>query len=118
MDQNSVDQRIKANAYRVFFSELEKHMQDVCATMAPGKRPDSKELRRVGATFHTIRGGAGFFGLEELATTAGQIENLLLQDTKRACADLESVRVLIEQISTITENLPKPDEDRLPRSGS
>lgn len=108
MDQDSVEQRIKAKAYQVFFVELERHMQEICSAVAPNKTPDSKDLRKVGATLHTIRGGAGFFGLDELAAAAGSIENLLLQDTKRACAELDHVRALIEQVVVLTGKLPKP----------
>ncbi|MBN8550231.1 MAG: Hpt domain-containing protein [Deltaproteobacteria bacterium] len=108
MDQNSLDQRIKANAYRVFFAELEKHLAEISGVVAPGKTPGGEVLRRVGGTFHTIRGGAGFFGLEELAAVAGRIEDLLLQDTQLAKAEIDNVRRLVEEISSITRKLPKP----------
>lgn len=114
MDQSSLDQRIKANAYRVFFAELEKHMLEICSTVAPGKTPDGSALRRVGTTFHTIRGGAGFFGLDELATAAGHLENLLLEDTKRACAELEKVRALVAEITLLAEKLPRPTQGPCP----
>ena len=108
MDQSSPDQRIKANAYRVFFAELEKYVADASGAVEPGKAPGKEDLRRVGTAFHTIRGGAGFFGLDELADAAGSIEELLLQDTKRACAELEKVRQLVSQFSSLIKDLPKP----------
>lgn len=64
-------------AYGTFLSELSCHLEAIKAVCAP-EIPDAGEEREsLRARFHKIRGGAGFFGLDDLRRIAGELESCL-----------------------------------------
>lgn len=109
MDHSALDQKIKANAYRLFFAELAKRVACAEAYVAKEQPPSAAELKEIGASFHVIRGGAGFFGLDELASLAERGERFILGDLAKASDNIDSVRTLVAALSTCTQRLPKPD---------
>ena len=106
MTQSDFEQRIKANAYKLFFGELQNHISKAGQILAPERQPSDSELKQVGASFHTVRGGAGFFGLNEIAEISGRIEDLLLN--AEAHLKVEAARGLLSQVTAMTGKLPKP----------
>jgi chemotaxis protein histidine kinase CheA len=110
MNEAEFDQRIKAKAYRLFIAELEQHLDSARKMFGDSRVPSPEDFKRVGNAFHQIRGGAGFFGLNDFAGMAHQVEAKILHDTAQASAKVDDVRRLLEKLSTAAKNLPKPVE--------
>lgn len=80
MTGESVNKLLLGGAYRIFFEEIAKHIEASREYLGSAKGITSEErASELGARFHTIKGGAGFFGLHDIASFAGQIEDLLLK---------------------------------------
>lgn len=77
---DTVPDNLKAlSAYRVFVDELSNHLQSARAALGDLAALDSDERTVLARRFHTIKGGAGFFGLKQLYRLAGELEQCLLQ---------------------------------------
>lgn len=103
MSGNTVSPKI----YQVFKEDLERRMQhasDWLATDA-NKSPHDR-LKQIGAEFHTIRGGAGFLGFEDIAGTAAQIEQILLKTEQQVTQKVEAVKSLFEALKEQVRALP------------
>ena len=70
---------ISTQAYRIFLVELEQHVSRIETSLLTGVAPTQDALRLASASFHTIKGGAGFFGYDKLAKLAGDLESGLLK---------------------------------------
>lgn len=103
---------------------IEKARQDIDAILAGGSRGDS--LNSIFRAVHTIKGGAGIFGLEKTKTIAHKLENLL--DSMRAAPELVSATELakegkvIDHIEVLIQNQDKAPalraEPEAPRPGA
>lgn len=104
--EEDLDTKIKRNAYRIFVVELEKHLQLARGILAENYSPSPTEFIQVGASFHTIKGGAGFFGLSDIAKTAGSLEEMLLTSKDKSKIDIVQVRGLFQQVEELAKGLP------------
>lgn len=103
------DELIAGNAYKIFVSELELHLANALRLFCQdGPQPSLEDARTVGRNFHTVRGGAGFFGFKDMSETARQIEVLLLKAEGSLMGKLNAVRQLLETIEKLSEELPPP----------
>lgn len=90
----------------IFLDELENHAQTLLPLLArlDGKTPllVPTDLSKQKERFHTIKGGAGFLGLVDLAYSASRGEELLKQ------AQLDGPQQL--ELARIIQSLPQEQE--------
>ena len=67
---------ITSAAYKLFIEELERHLCDAKSIMETSATLNDDQRKKLGAAFHTIRGGAGFFKLSEISLVAQDLEEL------------------------------------------
>ncbi len=77
MDEKVPNSLLSGKAFQVFRVEVSKHLQAFEDFLAQGASDDLGTRKRYSASFHTIRGGSGFFGLEAVSTLSGTLEDLL-----------------------------------------
>ena len=77
MDKKTQTKLISGNAFKIFRVELDRYRKGFEEFLKLGGSQDPAMLKKFSASFHTIRGGAGFFGLDDIATFAGTLEDLL-----------------------------------------
>ena len=95
-------------AYRIFCDELEKHLE-ATSTLFITTEWSPEQLEEAAARYHTIRGGAGFFNLSQLATLAGQLEKRLQgEQTEMLIAEVENLRELDRQLREVASAIPHP----------
>ena len=110
MENSEGPRRIDSKAYRLFRSECMQHVQEIerileSETGLSKVQCDSGRIR-----CHTMKGGAGFFGLEELAKCAAMLEKLFagrlnIKTAKEARTGLEELMRLIAKLPA-PPNLP------------
>lgn len=106
---------LASRAYVLFRTELAEQLRQVEELMSRDGVIRAEDAVAIGRTFHTIRGGAGFFGLIELARTAGELEKLFLDRLERDAAE---VARLLKSLRSLSTALPEPTggADRCPIS--
>ena len=93
-----------SKAYKIFLEELLKHLANAQAIFASDSEIDSEKIRIVGSAFHTIKGGAGFFGLSEVANLAGEIEGYFLKNN--GDFSVEHAQRMISDFQLLADKLP------------
>lgn len=106
MMEPSINCPILGSAYRVYLEETSKHLKEAALAFAREDALSPEDLYVLGARFHTIRGGAGFFGLSEIAAAARQLEELLGQPGLDLRAERPTVDRLFEELSDLVSRLP------------
>ncbi len=97
---------ISLKAYKIFVAELQKqraYIEDLQQRKAHLSSEESEELRII---FHRIKGGGGFFGLQELSKAAGMLEDKVLTGCVNLDTIQELIKVLIAQITAIQPPSP------------
>lgn len=92
-------------AYSLFRSEIGEHVERVRALLSRGVPTTAEEAEVIGRTCHTIKGGAGFFGLTEVARVAGTLEAIFLGEGERS---REEIEVALQSLITLSQSLPEP----------
>lgn len=100
---------LSGNAYRVFVNEVDKHLKQVAASLAGGAEPSAEDTRAMSGSFHTIKGAAGFFGLQELGSLAGELEEKLLRDDFSWESQGEATRAQVERLVELVQKLPSAE---------
>ena len=98
---------ITSTAYRIFVEELAKHLTKADQVLG-NEQAQAEDLRDASNSFHTIRGGAGFFGLSDIAKIAGELEKFLLASDFRAKGGFEQSRKLVSRLHELSKEMPKP----------
>ncbi len=100
---------LKSRAYGIFVSEFGKHLSQVGEIFKPEYQPSEQEITKAMTSFHTIRGGAGFFGLSEIARLAGELEELL--SSAHFELEMERARIQgdVQRLHKIAEDMPEPN---------
>ena len=108
-EANKMNPLLSGKAYRILVDELAKHLSaakglfsDQLQCMVPEK------IREAGINFHTIKGGAGFFGFSDVAGKAGEIESLLIKSSAPLPERIERVRVLLVEFEALVGQMPAP----------
>ena len=100
---------LNSNAYRIFLTEIDKHLSRTSDLLTGPIDLASDAPRRAAASFHTVKGGAGFFGLTEVAQIAARLEDLLNSD-RLTETDLSEAQTLIVTLKRLSLELPRPKE--------
>ena len=91
-------------AYGLFLEELPKQIADAgrffCADSV-----DPDQSKNLAGSFHTIKGGAGFFGLSAVYELASKLEVLLIGELSQ---NLAEAKRLFEEFKQEAAKLPKP----------
>ncbi len=96
---------LTSKAYQVFLEEIGRYRKRVLTVLAV---PDlgSKDLRiELTALFHTVKGGAGFFGLDDLADTSAELERMFALEPFPEQANTFE---LLNRFADITGHMPNP----------
>lgn len=99
---------LTSNAYKIFLSEFERHLAKSREVFADISLIEPDDIYRCAGAFHTIKGGAGFFGLKQIADIAGQLEKILCNPELNLENDFEFVQELIFNLQKLGVELPPP----------
>lgn len=94
---------LNTRAYAIFVEELSKQIGFVNEKFSkqPLSETDSRELK---AIFHTIKGGSGFFGLDQIYQNASKLETLLAGTLE----EMDKVKKLMKKLEKNAGELPEP----------
>ena len=92
---------LSSEVYRIYRLELEQHIERL-QLMAKEDFLVPDYVLEARTRFHTIRGGAGFFGFSQLVEIAGQMEKKAAQNQ----LTLEDLKQALEQFKIIVKGLP------------
>lgn len=106
MSEQDRGRQILGKAYRAFVEQLDGQLNLVHTTF-DASSVDPDQVKKASEVFHTIKGGAGFFGLQNVADIAADIEGRLNDPQLDLIRGVERVRELIMQLERIAQNLPK-----------
>jgi HPt (histidine-containing phosphotransfer) domain-containing protein len=99
---------LKGVAYRMFVEEMQKHLLAAEAFFESGQWT-AETLKEMSGRFHTIRGGAGFFKLVEIASLAGELEKgLIAGEASDVAAKAQSFRDIYENLRGAAAKAPQP----------
>lgn len=94
-------------AYRLFVEELAIHLTAAATSFSNDHVCCSTELKQLSSRFHTIKGGAGFFGLTDVQDLAGKLEDTLgvlspccLKTRPELCATFEALKSISSKLPT------------------
>lgn len=100
-------QQISAKVYGLFREELQRHLESAHQELLTDTTtPTVARARELGACFHTIRGGAGFLGFEEVANRAERLEFFLRKSTDSLVKNMDDVRSLVRELEDLVTKLP------------
>jgi chemotaxis protein histidine kinase CheA len=100
---------LKGKAYGIFVTELARHLSRAHEMFGPGAvAPSRDEIAAAAVSFHTIRGGAGFFGLSEIASIAGNLEKLLQRPDFDMAREISGIRGSLENLAALAKKMPAP----------
>lgn len=95
-------------AYRLFIDELERHLCIAEIQLNPkASEVSSDQARKLSASFHTIRGSAGFFGLASIAKTAQALEEHLESVANGAALDRSTTSANLSHLINLKNGLPR-----------
>lgn len=86
----------------MYVAETAQHLKEARELFSDKRVLSEEELYKAMARFHTIKGGAGFFGFHDIAKVAGKLELLLKESPEQVFAKTEIVRSLITDLETLT----------------
>jgi len=104
---NSQNQLLAGKAYALFLSELKSHLNLAKERFHSKKDVNLDDCEKTRSSFHTIKGGAGFFGLTEVAEAASKIESLFSKPVEDLIKQIDSVRGELLKIEELSKTLPK-----------
>ena len=97
---------ISPAAYKLFVEELTKHLADAHATFGRAAHTSSDDFIRLSARFHTIKGGAGFFGLTRIAEIASALEQHFNQPDAATFIHGAEARSLLAELDSASREIP------------
>lgn len=107
-----MDESIRSSkAYGLFFSEVQKYLNQAADAFETPSTIDAEMLPRLSAAFHTVKGGAGFFGLHSLAEQAGELEDLLNTSQSITPDVLNKASTLFLSFQELAKSLPEPQAE-------
>lgn len=110
MKRSDNPEAVMTGAYRIFVEETRRELRDTSASLLKST-PGKDEFDNATIKFHRIRGGAGFFGLSEIESTAAKLERLLKASEESVVAELGTVKELIQTLERCVQGLPEPEAE-------
>lgn len=102
---------LSSTAYRIFVDELVSHIRAVHEAVEQEELVfEEQRIAEASECCHKIKGGAGLFGLNDLAHVATRLEAAMLQPLEHLQAELSEVRELIAELERYAGELPPPEE--------
>ncbi len=98
--------QVSPQVYQLFLSELQRQLAHAHEELFEGSTPSPGEARELGRTFHTIRGGAGFLGFQNLADRAAVLDQLLRKSSEQIDQNLGRVREVLLELESLAAKLP------------
>ena len=108
MTHDPLTQLVTSKAYGIFFEELGKHLKKAHQFFFSETPPSPEQCREASASFHTIKGGSGFFALHDIAKISGELERILENKDLHYAAEAARIRNLVETLGTLASKLPPP----------
>jgi HPt (histidine-containing phosphotransfer) domain-containing protein len=93
-------------AYRLFVGELELRLQQLSRLLS--EVPDSSECAQLSADFHRLKGGAGFFGFDQICRIAGELEVLFTSQSDHSPIAPE-IQQALAALKTCRSQIPQPE---------
>ena len=94
-------------AYELFCSELGGQVERMRSLFGDGEVLSVSEVTDICRIAHTIKGGAGFFSLDEVAAVAARLEAIFLQFGQ---VDPAEVAAALQTLDALSRNLPPATE--------
>ncbi len=107
MKTSDLPPEILNGAYKIFVEEVRRHLSETRIAFYDGELP-SPDLKATTGRFHQIRGGAGFFGLDEIENTAREIEKILKSLSDSEGEEVTTLRALYLKLEEHVSNISKP----------
>ena len=108
MSAKTVPIPLDSPAYRLFIEELERHLCAAELQLNPqSPLVSNDQARKLSASFHTIRGSAGFFGLASIAQTAQALEEHLGAVAEGADLDQSTTTANLSHLINLKNSLPR-----------
>lgn len=105
MRVNIHDDEILRKALAIYIDEFRRHI-DVAERMFHGETsPRQEDLEAAAIIFHTIKGGAGFFGLKDIQEKARRIEDLIAEQRANLLQRQDVIRRELEALQNIAANM-------------
>ncbi len=92
----------------MFVDECSNNIEKFDSALCDATLEAAEEVKRATELFHTMKGGAGFFGLSDVANYSAALESMLDDATLNiddARAEIES---LFEALKVAVKKLPEP----------
>ncbi len=102
---------LEGKAYALFCQELERHIAKGRRFILLNEALTAPILGELSAAFHTVRGGAGFFGLDDMQRVAGELETIFGQEEFNLDMELEGIRALFSELISAQAKMPVPKFD-------
>ena len=99
---------LHTKAYAIFVAEVEKHLATLGAVLAAETVLTAAELKDARIRLHTIKGGAGFFTLTEIARLAGELEEVCKQPPSEVEKSRLHLRQSIDMLKKMAAAMPAP----------
>ena len=97
------------NAYSVYFSEAHQHLKELKGVFEGNEDPSSETLKQASTRFHTLKGGAGFFGLSDVSKVAGFLEKKIIEPDFSYQQSITEVKERFLELQKLIEGMPKPE---------
>ncbi|MCO6429300.1 MAG: Hpt domain-containing protein [Deltaproteobacteria bacterium] len=95
-------------AYHLFLQELSGHLA-FARELVSTPREQQDDWDELARAVHMVKGGAGFFGLSEVAGIAAQLEARLRQPLNAVLKQCDELTKLVAELEKIEKTLPGKD---------
>jgi chemotaxis protein histidine kinase CheA len=103
--------QVSPHIYQLFITELNQHLSKAHTELFAEVPPSPLEAKEIGRRFHTIRGGAGFLGIEDVADKAAVLDQLLRKSSEQIVENLDKVRETLLELESVAAALPTRSSD-------
>lgn len=107
MEKEVANPLLQGKAYAIFVREIKSNLRyfDQIFSKPKIEQQEHSEAFRLS---HTIKGGAGMFGLDQISRSASELEQVLRELNNIALTEREKITELVEQIKSAALEMPAP----------
>ena len=109
MKTSDLPPEILNGAYKIFVDEVHRHLTETRIAFSEVELP-RPDLKATTVRFHQIRGGAGFFGLDDIEKTACEIEMILKALSETGEGEVSALRELYHQLEEHVSKISKSND--------